>query len=220
MAEILILEDDAVLLETLADFLHQFGHKISAMYDGETALDAIYTKRYDLLILDVNVPKMNGFNVLKALREANIKTPAIFITSLNSLDDLETGYASGADDYLRKPFELKELHLRVEALLQRSFFHHKSNCIQLQNQMIFDIDKNSIFIGDDCIKLSPKETQLLKLLLKNRGSIVSNEEIYNELWDYETPSEMSLRAFIKNLRKILGKESIMSFKKIGYKFAN
>ena len=119
---ILLLEDDMALSETVVDYLENLNYEVTTVYDGNSAMDEIYENSFDLLLLDVNVPDINGFEILKNARAQNITTPSIFITSLNSIVDLEHGFESGCDDYIRKPFSLKELKLRVETILKGNFF--------------------------------------------------------------------------------------------------
>jgi len=119
--KILLLEDDLNLSDTVCDYLEEKGFEVICVYDGEEALSSIYENSFDLLLLDVNVPIKNGFQVLKEIIKDGNNTPAIYITSLNSVDSLEQGYSSGCDDYIRKPFEIKELLLRVQTLIKKSF---------------------------------------------------------------------------------------------------
>ncbi len=217
---VLLLEDDISLNETIGEYLEEIGYEVDVVEDGEDALDKIYEKCYDIFLLDVNVPSLNGFDLLKDVRDRDIKTPAIFITSLNSVDDLSKGYDSGCDDYIRKPFALKELEVRMETILKRDYFHvDSSKKIEIDKNIYYDVDKNSLHIDDKEEQLNKKEARLLKLFLKNQDTILSHEKIYDTIWDYdETYSEASLRTYIKNLRKLLGKEKIVSIKKQGYKF--
>ncbi len=216
---ILLLEDDPTLNETVVEYFEDLGYLIDGIEDGLDALDKIYENSYDILLLDVKVPQMSGFDLLKELRKRDIATPAIFITSLNSIDDLSEGYESGCDDYIRKPFALKELLVRVESILKRDFYHNGSEKIEISKNIYYDISSNMLYIDEKIETLNNKEAKLLKLFLQNIGQILSHERIYDALWDYdETYSEASLRTYIKNLRKILGKEKIVSIKKQGYKF--
>lgn len=216
---LLLLEDDIALNETLVDYLENLGFSVHPVYDGNSALDAIYENSFDLLLLDVNVPDINGFEILKNTREQDITTPAIFITSLNSMNDLENGYDSGCDDYIRKPFALKELKLRIETILKRDFFHNESTKIQIDKNISYDTHNDLLIIKNEEIKLNNKDAKLLKLFLQNKDSLITHETIYETLWDYnEQISESALRTYIKNLRKYLGKEKIVSIKKLGYRF--
>ena len=217
MQKILLLEDDINLSETIKEYLEDEGHEVDSAYTSDEAIEKIYEKNYDILLLDVMVPGINGFELLKKVKEEK-DIPAIFITSLNSVEDLEKGYESGCDDYIRKPFALKELKLRIEAILKREF-DSKEFMIKIDNNFSFDIQNLELHKKDEIIPLHQKEKNLLKLFLKNKNRVISHEEIYSNLWDYdETPSDSALRTYIKNLRKVLGKERIVSVKKHGYKF--
>ena len=217
--KLLLLEDDMALNETVVDYFETLGFIVTPVYDGNSALDAIYENSFDLLLLDVNVPDMNGFEILKNAREQGATTPAIFITSLNSMSDVENGYDSGCDDYIRKPFALKELKLRVETILKRDFFHNESSKVQIDTNIYYDTHSDLLTIDRDEIQLNNKDAKLLKLFLQNRDALVTHETIYSTLWEYdEEISETALRTYIKNLRKYLGKEKIVSIKKLGYRF--
>lgn len=219
MSKILLLEDDANLNETVTEFLEELGHEIVSVYDGHEAQEKLYESKYDLLLLDVNTPGINGFELLKEARVEDVVAPAIFITSLDSVDDLEKGFESGCDDYIRKPFALKELQIRVETLLKRSFFHEDKALITINDTIAYDSKNNELVIDNSVVSLGHKESMLLKLFMKNEGEVIAHERIYKHLWDFdEEPSDTALRTYIKNLRKIIGKENIVSIKKQGYKF--
>ena len=216
---LLLLEDDITLNETLVDYLESLDYSVIPVYDGNSAVDAIYENNFDLLLFDVNVPDINGFEILKQTREQGTTTPAIFITSLNSMNDLENGYDSGCDDYIRKPFALKELKLRIETILKRDYFHNDNIKIQIGKNIYYDAHSDLLLINNEEIKLNTKDAKLLKLFLQNKDTLVTHETIYETLWDYdEQISESALRTYIKNLRKYLGKEKIVSIKKLGYRF--
>ena len=219
MSKILLLEDDANLNETVTEFLEEQGHEIVSVYDGNEAQEKLYESKYDLLLLDINVPGINGLELLKESRENGVLAPAIFITSMDTVDDLEKGFNSGCDDYVRKPFALKELQIRIETLLRRDFFHHSKELMQLSKDITYDIKNNALLISGESVSLGNKESRLLKLFLKHNEEVITHESIYTHLWDYdEEPSDTALRTYIKNLRKIIGKECIVSIKKQGYKF--
>ena len=219
MSKILLLEDDANLNETVTEFLEEHGYELVSVYDGYEAQEKLYESKYDLLLLDVNTPGINGFDLLKEAREGGVLAPAIFITSLDSVDDLEKGFDSGCDDYIRKPFVLKELYIRVDTLLKRSFFHESKERIKIADNIEYDIKNNELMIDEETVSLGHKESMLLKLFMKTEGEVVAHERIYEHLWDYdEEPSDTALRTYIKNLRKMIGKEKIVSIKKQGYKF--
>ena len=219
--KILLLEDDANLNETVTEFLEEEGYSITSTYDGYEAQDRLYESKYDLLLLDVNTPGIDGFTLLQEARDNEVVAPAIFITSLDGVDDLERGFQSGCDDYIRKPFVLKELNIRVETLLRRGFFHESTNLIQLGEQIAYNTKSNELLVNGVAETLGNKESALFKLFMKAPDEVLSHDRIYKELWDYdEDPSDTALRTYIKNIRKIIGKDRIVSIKKQGYKFTS
>lgn len=216
---LLLLEDDTNLSETLCDFLESKGYDVTPIYDGEDAEVLIFEHHFDLFLLDVNVPSMNGFKLLSKVRKEGTTTPAIFLTSLNSLEDVEEGYESGCDDYVRKPFALKELLFRIETILKREFFHSPKSTLSIAQGIDFDTHTNTLIVNNHPAQLQNKEAKLLKLFLQKQGEIITHESIMSHLWEYdELGSDDTLRTYIKNLRKIIGKERIVSLKKLGYKF--
>ncbi len=217
--KLLFLEDDINLNETITEYLEDEGFDVLSVYEGERAEDILYETKFDLLILDVNVPSPNGFELLERARENNVQTPAIFTTSRNSIDDVEEGFESGADDYLKKPYSPKELLLRIQNLLKRNFSHHNSNQIKIEEDIFFDIDTKTLLIKDIKQKLGDKESRLLNLFLQHKNELLTHEVIISHLWDYEeSSSDDSLRTYIKHLRKLLGKDHIVSHKRLGYQF--
>lgn len=216
---LLLLEDDTNLSETVCEFLESKGYDVTPVYDGEDAEVIIFEHHFDLFLLDVNVPSLNGFQLLSNVRKEGNTTPAIFLTSLNAIENLEEGYESGCDDYIRKPFALKELLFRIETILKREFFHSSSNTISLGEGITFDTLSNLLRVNNQPVQLQNKEAKLLKLFLQKQEEILPHELIMSHLWEYdELGSDDTLRTYIKNLRKIIGKERIVSLKKLGYKF--
>ncbi|KIM09512.1 MAG: chemotaxis protein CheY [Sulfurovum sp. FS06-10] len=220
-AKILLLEDDANLNETVTDFLEDEGYIVDSTYDGHEAQDKLYETKYDLLLLDVNTPGIDGFTLLKEARKNGVVSPSIFITSLNGVDDLERGFQSGCDDYIRKPFVIKELLIRIETLLRRGFFHEATNMIFIAENIEYNTKSNELIVDGYAETLGNKESALFKLFMKHPNEVLSHDRIYKELWDYdEDPSDTALRTYIKNIRKIIGKDRIVSIKKQGYKFTS
>lgn len=216
--KILLLEDDFILNEIITEFLLSLNHEVISVFDGLEAQTLAYEKIFDLLILDVNVPILNGFEFLKELRLRNIKTPAIFITSLNTADDLKHGFESGCDDYIKKPFELQELELRINNI--KRLFNIDCNievCIAkgvTYNVQTFELNDN----GQKTI-LPKKEAKILEYFLNNENKVVSPDELSVNVWSYEEyPLSSTIRTYIKNLRKLIGEESIITLKGVGYRF--
>ncbi len=215
---ILLLEDDLQLSDTVKQFLELKGYGVYCAYDGIEAQDIVYEKRIDLMLLDVKVPHMNGFEFLKKVRSEGRDLPAIFITSLNSVENVEEGFSSGCDDYIRKPFALKELLVRVESLLKRSFGTHDEK-IDLGEDLLFDTKEMILSQHNSRIPLKTKELKLLALFLQHANELLNYEKINETLWEYdEEPSSGSLRTYIKTLRAAIGKDKIETVKNIGYRF--
>jgi DNA-binding response OmpR family regulator len=217
--KILLLEDDIGLGDIMSEYLQDNDFELDLVYDGEEALDKAYETRYDLYIFDVNVPAIKGFDLLKILRDKGDVTPTIFVTSLNDIEDVSKGFESGADDYLKKPFELAELLLRIKNIQKRSFTQKRSTIIEIDKDITFDIDTELLHTGEKSISLPQKELKLLKHFLKHPNEIVTFDDLNSVLWDYdETASSESLRAHIKNLRKHLTKDMIQNLRGLGHRF--
>ena len=213
--KILLLEDDVILQEILEESLLEEGYAVESFYDGEKALDAIGEQHYDMLLLDVNVPNISGFEILAYLREIGNTTPAIYITSLAGIDDLKKAFSLGADDYLRKPFDLEELHARIAHTVTRN---------RLQEEIEFDGMKfipraHQIIIKDRVLQMRQKEAQVLEYFVRNTGKIISCDEIIENVWDdTHIPTHATIRTYIKNLRKMFTKEYFDNIKGEGYRF--
>lgn len=217
MIKILILEDDELFLETLEDFLCDEGFAVKCAKDGEEVLDYCFEEKYDLYLLDINVPKISGIDLLKRLREANDTTPTIYLTSHKDKDMLTKGFLSGCDDYLKKPVDLDELLLRINSLLKRSGKFKEQ--IELIDDLVFDVKNRRLLKAQEDLNLTSKVIDLLELFLEQKDAIVTKEMIINRLWSYsESYSEGSIRVYINSLKKIFGKDSIKNLKGIGYKF--
>jgi len=217
-ASILLLEDDQQLSDTVKQFLQYQGYEVLCAYDGLQAQDLVYEKQIDLMLLDIKVPHQNGFDFLQTLRDNNVKTPAIFITSLNSVEDVTRGFDIGCDDYIRKPFALKELQARMEALLKRRYGTHEEK-IDLGEGLLFDIKENLLTKDNQRVPLKTKEAKLLSLFLEYPNELLTYDKIFEHLWDYEEePSAGSLRSYVKTVRSFLGKDNIETIKNVGYRF--
>ena len=217
--KILLAEDDHYLGSMIKEYLEDGGFEVVWHKDGSDTLDVGYSDSFDIFVFDVRLPKESGFSILKALRESKKTTPAIFITSLSSIDDVELGFDCGCDDYLRKPFELKELVLRIKKLIKKSYPEVTNETIEVVPNIFFNPIEGTLKESGEDIKLSEKELKLLKTLLKKRGHYVGVDEISSEVWSGidEEYSFLSIRTYIKNLRKILGKENIQNQKGGFYK---
>jgi len=214
--KVCIVEDDIELNQTLAQFLTMSGYEVVSVFDAEEAVDKIYESSFDIILLDVKLPKLNGFEVAKKIRKYT-KSPIIFITSLDSEKDVEKGFLSGGDDYIRKPFSLKELDLRIKAIFKRIYGSAKE--VELGGGFRFDVASLELYKNKKKVHLKRKEAKLLKLFLENSNRVLEKREILDAIYEYEElPNENSLRTFVKTLRNIIGKDKIETIKDVGYKY--
>lgn len=215
---VLLLEDDIQLSDTIKQFLEYHNYEVVVAYDGFEAKNKIYEVHIDLMLLDVKVPYQDGFNLLQELRGEINTTPAIFITSLHSVESVTKGYDAGCDDYIRKPFALKELLLRIESQLKKQY-GTRDEKIDLGSGLSFYHKEFQLFRDGTQLPLKTKEAKLLALLLEHPNELLGYEKIYATLWNYdEEPSGGSLRTYIKTIRSYIGREHIETQKNIGYRF--
>jgi DNA-binding response OmpR family regulator len=215
MIKILLLEDDELFSQSLIDFLELENFKVDLAQDGEIFLEKNYTKNYDLYLLDINVPKINGLELIKLLKNSNDKTPIIFLTSYKDKETLKECFKTGADDYLTKPVDLDELLLRIFAILKRAGKNFENIVI---NNIEFNPISKEIYKDKQLLKLPPKVVDLFELFCENRGKTVTKEQLINHLWNSnEEYSDGSLRVYVNKLKSLLEKNSIKNIKGIGYK---
>ncbi len=216
--KILLLEDDPILSEIIEEFLCEHGYHVTLFYDGQEALNALFVDKFDILVLDINVPSLSGFELLKALKEAGIITPTIFITSLSQINDVKKGFALGAEDYLKKPFELEELLVRIERT-KKLHNIEQNKTIKLSDTMTYEPFNNTLFSASENFQLRKKEAQLLDYFLSQQNRLLSFEEIIEEVWRFdEVPTHATVRTYIKNLRSYGLEGNIENIKGVGYRF--
>ena len=216
--KILLLEDDVILNEIIEEFLLSLNYEVITAFDGFLAEELIYEESFDLLLFDVNIPNITGFELLKNIRQNNINFPIIFITSRHTADDVKIGFNSGCDDYIKKPFELSELQLRIENIKRlRQIDNHGQ--IKIDNDTFYNYEKKVIIRNNEEFNLSKIESKILEYFLKNKNKAISIDEISVNNWLYdEMPESTTIRTYIKNLRKKLNDETITTLKGIGYRF--
>jgi len=207
LKKILLLEDDEILSQTLVQILEAEGYDVVLAKDGEEALDFTYKNKFDMYLLDINVPLVSGVDFLKLSRDAGDKTPAFFITALRDIDSLSKAFDSGCDDYIKKPFDMDELLIRIGSVLKK-----KNPLIEYKN-IKFDLFENRIFKDEKEVELGLVEKAVFALLLRNISTVVHKSAFYDEM---QKPSDSALRVLINKLRKIFDIE-IINIKGIGYK---
>ena len=215
MARVLVLEDDKLFNETLEDFLEEEGHSIHCALDPYTALELTYAHRFDLYLFDVNLPYENGFELLEKLRQSGDETPCIFITSRDDKASLKEGFEKGGDDYIRKPVDMDELFLRMQAVLRRQV---RSEMVEIDNYR-FDILTKTLYQNDREMELSAKAGELLLVLLEGQGRVVPMEQIRERLWSSsEEASDGALRVYIAQLKKYFPTQ-LCNVRGVGYQMS-
>ncbi len=214
LARILVLEDDQLFNETLEDFLEEEGYVIECALDPYSALELSYKHVFDLYLFDVNLPYENGFDLLEKLRQNDDMTPTIFLTSRDDKDSLTRGFSTGADDYMKKPIDLDELLLRIQAVLRRQIRKERVGI----GQYSLDTTAKILYFGDEALEVTQKAIELLVLLVQANGEVVSSEEIKNRLWAAgQNASNGSLRVYITQLKKYFP-ENISNVRGVGYRW--
>ena len=211
---LLVVEDEPDLLHTIATALREEGYAVDTAEDGEEGLFKAREGDYDAIVLDVMLPVMNGFEVVKKLRESK-KSPVLMLTARGRINDRITGLDAGADDYLPKPFDLNELFARLRALIRRSA-GDASNVIQIKD-VVIDVAARTVKQKGSLVDLTAREYSLLEHLALRRGKLVTRTELYDHLFDEnETSLSNLLDVHVSNVRKKLGHEFITTRRGHGY----
>ena len=213
--KILFLEDDPVIADITKEYLED-SYDVTHCYNSSDALELAQDNSYDLYIFDINVPGMSGIELLKTLRDFNDATAAIIITAYRDVDYLKKGFDAGANDYIKKPFELDELGVRIENI-KRQFSIDEE--IEIDKDIVFNPLTHQLTIDKELKSISSKESALLHYLISNKNRVISSDEILQNLWDYdEMPSTDTIRTYVKKLRQLIGKEHILNIRGQGYRF--
>jgi len=216
---VLVIEDERRLAQIIKRGLVEEGYAVDLAFDGEEGKFLAETEDYDLIILDLMLPKIDGLEICRELRSKGIKTAILILTAKTTLDDKVAGLNSGADDYLTKPFAFLELSARVAALIRRN--HRIARPVLTAGDITLDPAKHSVKRGGRKIKLTPKEFAILELLLSRRGEVVSRTVLTEHVWDYNFDGMSNVvDVFVASLRKKIGdtgkKRIIQTVHGIGY----
>ena len=186
VANILIVEDEQKIADTLKLGLSENGYQVDVAYDGLIGLKLFESYSFNLVVIDINLPGLNGYELCKKIRAKNAQVPVIMLTALSSLDDKIEGYDSGADDYIIKPFEFKELIMKIRVLLKRSSSHNvPTGNVLKAGDLEMNLDSKEVKRNDTAINLTAKEFQLLEYLLRNKNRVVSRADIAVNVWDID-----------------------------------
>ena len=218
---ILVVEDEEDMLNGLQHNLEFEGYRTLTASNGRDGLQMALTGTADLVVLDVMLPELNGFEVLRELRERKVKTPVILLTSKSLENDKLTGFSLGADDYVTKPFSIQELLARVRAVLQRTHPNSDQDPTFRFGDVEVDFEQHVVVRGEEPVTLALKEFEILYLLVQHRGEIISRERMLEEVWGYEPgnfPETRTVDNHIAKLRNKVGAEFIETVPKLGYRF--
>jgi response regulator arlR len=217
--KILVVEDERDLNRIITKHLKKNNYSVDSCFDGQEALDFISYSEYDLIITDIMMPNVDGYEFIDKLRANKNNTPVIMLTAKDALEDKIVGLDSGADDYIVKPFEFDELLARIRVLMRRNY-GLATNIIQIE-EVTLDLAKKQVTKSGEIIDFTGKEYEVLEYLMKNKGSILSRDQILNHVWDYEYEGASNIvDVIIKNIRKKLdrgeGNTIIYTKRGLGY----
>ena len=218
---ILIIEDEYSLADAVAETLKNEKFSTCIKTDGEEGEDEALTENYDLILLDVMLPKKNGFEILKSLREEKIKTPVIMLTAKSEIEDKLNGLDNGADDYITKPFSMRELTARIKAVLKRTNNIENTDVLEY-GDLVLDLKNAKLKCNENEIQISGKEFELIEQLLLNKNQISSRESLLDRIWGYDSEAEYNnvevYITFIRRKLKLIGSYvNIKAVRGIGYK---
>lgn len=219
MLKILIAEDDLDLRQLFSHVLIKNGYNVKGVSNGQEALDALTKSYYDLIISDIMMPVMDGYELVSELREANILTPVLMITAKDSFDDMKKGFISGTDDYMVKPVNVNEMVLRVQALLRRAQMINERR--QVIGSTTMEVDSLTVTTDDDSFILPQKEFMLLYKMASYPGKIFTRQQLMDEIWGYENESDThTVDVHIARLRERFKDNpdfKIVTMRGVGYK---
>lgn len=210
---ILLLEDDLFICEQIKNYFQLDGNRVDFYNDGEELLNNAILENYDIFLFDINTPKKNGFETLQSIREQGNDTPIIYLTAQNDIEHVKEGYALGCNDYIRKPFILEEVELRINQILHKSV----NNLIKLSKDYSFDLSSMELFYKNNNLDLKKHEKNLLFILIKNIGKIVETEIIKDYVWNDNNVCDNTLRTQIKKIRSKISDNFIVNIRNAGYK---
>jgi DNA-binding response OmpR family regulator len=220
---ILLIEDNRDLATNLFDYFEAKGHSMDLAADGISGLHFAATNQYDVLILDVMLPGIDGLTLCKRLREAGKQTPILMLTARDSLDDKIAGLEAGADDYVVKPFSLREVDARLQALVRRSTVRESVSALQV-GDLTFDTGTYKVMRGERSIELPPVPLKLLEILMRQSPRVIPREEIERAIWGDSPPDSDALRAHLYILRNAVDKNAdkplLKTLRGIGYQISN
>lgn len=221
MTTVLIVDDEPGVLSVLEEAMHRQGYQTTLAANGAEALDQARRLKPDLCIVDINLPVMSGFDFLEKLRRDDQHTPVLLLSARDSEEDVTKGLRYGADDYVRKPFGVDEISLRVAAILRRAHPTGQGDIVLRCGALTLNVDKHEVWLGDELIDLSATEFRLLEVLLERIGRVVTREQLLREVWNIDFDSETSvLDTYVSYVRKKVHRDDfapITTVRGVGFK---
>ncbi|MGA2432829.1 MAG: response regulator transcription factor [Acidimicrobiales bacterium] len=223
MTTVLVVDDEPGVRDLLCDALRIAGYETETAANGVEAFEMLHRHRADLCIVDINMPSMNGFEFLSKLREHDTETPVLMLSARDSNDDVAQGLRYGADDYVRKPFSLEELLLRVKAILRRAMpgdddVHYECG------RLTMNVDRHEVFLDEEPIELSATEFRLLEVLMERKNRLVTREQLLREVWNIDFDSETSvLDTYVSYLRRKVHRDGfapVTTVRGVGFKLVD
>ena len=212
--KILLLEDDILLNEAITQYLFGVGHEITPVRDGNVCLELLCKQTFDLLILDINVPNINGLSIVEKLHAMKKAVPVIFISTLIDIEDISKAFELGCFDYLKKPFHLKELSLRINKIAQTTRIEHRHK--RLSKCYSFDTETLTLFFNHEPQMLSKRQRKIIDFLAQNRGFVCSYEMFMDAVWDDIDVDVATIRAEVNRLKSTFKEDFIVNIRGIGY----
>ncbi|WP_321469853.1 response regulator transcription factor [Halarcobacter sp.] len=212
--KILLLEDDLMLNDAITQYLTSVGHRIVSSKDGKTCIEILENEKFDMLILDINLPDIDGFTILEELHKQKRTIPTIFISALLDIEEISRAFDIGCHDYLKKPFHLKELNLRINKILKSSVVpqNHK----RLSKSYSFDHHNMTLYFNNEPHILPKRQLMIISLLSKNRSLVVNYDMFREYAYDGDDIDTATIRAEVNRVKKVLKEDFIINIRGIGY----
>jgi len=213
---ILLVDDNEKLNKTIKTFLELKNHNVISAITGQDAIDLINNNHFDLYIIDIHLPNINGIDIVKHIRSKDLNIPIIMVTASREIENLVKAFKTGCNEYIKKPFHLEELEIRINNLLNRQI----TDIIKINNEVSFDILNQELFINNEIIKLRKKEKRLLAILIKNAPMVTSSEDLINYIWENDYKENYPLRQLVSGLKNRVPqlKHHIQAVTGVGYRF--
>lgn len=212
--KILLLEDELMLNSAITEYLAGIGHMVESFTDGQKVIDEVNSS-FDLLILDINVPTKNGFEILAELNQKQIYIPTIYITALVDIEDISKGYELGCREYIKKPFHLEELGIKINQILKKD--QSMTSHMRLSENYSYSKENKTLYFNSEPQMLTKKQLEIIHILALNINMIVDFERFRMDIWDGENIDNPTIRAEISRLKKALKEDFIKNIRGLGYK---